>query len=75
MDILELSIDELAGLYKTRQLSVREVVAAYLARIEAAEPSVRAFLRVFAEDAASRASELDERGYDGGLLYGVPVAV
>ena len=75
MDILELSIDELAGLYKTRQLSVREVVAAYLARIEAAEPSVRAFLRVFAEDAVSRASELDERGYDGGLLYGVPVAV
>ncbi len=75
MDILGHSIEGLAGLYRRRKISVREVIDAYLARIAAGEPSIRAFLRVFEEEALSRARELDEGGYDGRLLYGVPVAV
>lgn len=74
-ELLAYSIDELAGLYRTRKLSVREVVEAYLARIEAVEPSIDAFLRVSRDEALARAARLDERGFDGGALYGVPVAV
>lgn len=74
-DLLAYSIDDLAGLYRSRKVSVREVVGAYLDRIEAAEPAIGAFLRVTREEALARAERLDERGYDGAALHGVPVAV
>ena len=59
-------------------LSAREVAAAALARIAAANPSINAFCEVRAADALARADEIDAqvaRGEDPGLLAGVPVAI
>jgi aspartyl-tRNA(Asn)/glutamyl-tRNA(Gln) amidotransferase subunit A len=74
-DLTQYSIGELLDLYRSRKATVREVVSAYLASIEAREPRVRAFLHVFSEKALEEASRLDARGYDGRPLFGVPVAI
>ena len=64
--------------YAPARLSAREVAAAALARIAAANPSINAFCEVRAADALARADEIDAqvaRGEDPGLLAGVPVAI
>lgn len=58
--------------------SSRELTAACLARIEAVDSRVGAFLSVDAESALARAEEIDRRRAAGeplGLLAGLPVAV
>ncbi|MBO0802183.1 MAG: Asp-tRNA(Asn)/Glu-tRNA(Gln) amidotransferase subunit GatA [Nocardiopsaceae bacterium] len=68
---------ELAAAVAGGEVSAAEVTAAHLARIEAVEGQVNAFLHV-AADAAARASEIDARRAAGaplGPLGGVPVAV
>ena len=62
------------------QRSALEVTEQYLARLEAAEPQVRAFITVAAEQARTEARALDERiGRDGaaalGPLAGVPLGI
>ena len=74
-DLVQYSISELAGLYRLREVTVREVVLAYLASIEAREPRVRAFLQVFSEQALEDASRLDAKGCDGKPLFGIPIAI
>jgi Asp-tRNA(Asn)/Glu-tRNA(Gln) amidotransferase A subunit family amidase len=52
------------------------LVSACLARIEAKEPSVRAFVDLKPERALSEARERDRLGAgNGGVLHGVPVAI
>ncbi len=67
----------LAGL-QAGELTSRELTAAYLARIEAADPELGAFLSVDAETALARADRIDRRRAEGkplGVLGGLPVAV
>lgn len=59
-------------------VSAREVAAAALARIAAANPLINAFCEVRASDALARADEIDAqvaRGEHPGPLAGVPVAI
>jgi aspartyl-tRNA(Asn)/glutamyl-tRNA(Gln) amidotransferase subunit A len=61
-----------------REISSRELTAALLARIEAVEPKVKAFLTVTAGEALAQADALDARRAGGemlGPLAGVPVAL
>ncbi len=61
-----------------KDLSVRELVEAYLQAIEAADGQVRAYLTVTPESARAQARELDDRLAAGGELPplgGMPVAV
>lgn len=74
-DLVRYSIPELAALYRAREVTVREVVSAYLASIEAREPRVRAFLQVLSNQALEAASRLDAEGCEGRPLFGVPVAI
>jgi aspartyl-tRNA(Asn)/glutamyl-tRNA(Gln) amidotransferase subunit A len=74
-DLLRYSIAELQRLYRERKASVREVVQSYLDSIAAREPRIRAFLQVFNDAALDEAAKLDEKGFDGRPLYGVPVAI
>ncbi len=60
------------------ELSARELVQAYLERIERFDGHVQAFLLVDADGAVKKAAEVDERRARGeplGPLAGVPVAV
>jgi aspartyl-tRNA(Asn)/glutamyl-tRNA(Gln) amidotransferase subunit A len=58
--------------------SARDVVEESLAKIEAGDPEIHAFLEVLADRALDRADEIDravEAGSDPGPLAGVPVAL
>ena len=77
-EIAYLSATELAGRIGRRELSPVEVVDAAIARIEARNPSLNAFVIDGYEDARARARE-DERalmsGQELGPLHGVPAAI
>lgn len=60
-----------------REISAVEVCDEVLSRIEAKNPTLNAFLRVYAEDARSAAAEADKalaQGDPTGRLHGVPLA-
>ncbi len=69
---------ELSRLLARGEVSSREVVEAFLARIEEAEPEVRAFITLTPDLALSQAARVDEaraRGENLHPLAGIPVAV
>jgi aspartyl-tRNA(Asn)/glutamyl-tRNA(Gln) amidotransferase subunit A len=69
---------ELASLVHSGEVSAVEVLDAHLARIDAYDPHVRAFLTRDDDGARARAAEIDaarSRGEELGPLAGVPVAV
>jgi len=77
-DLTNLAATELAACIRARQVSAAEAVDATLARIEATEPFVNAFIHVDAEGARAAAEDIDRRfdaGEDPGPLAGVPVSV
>lgn len=75
----KLSATRLNRLFLAGELSALEITEAFLKRIEAVDPQVRAFLTVTADQALDRARKLDARRKAGdtelGALAGVPVAV
>ena len=78
MEIHELTIAELRGLIETREVTARAACEAALARIEAVEPKVDAFLTVDREGALRQADAVDAArvaGAPAGPLAGIPVAV
>jgi aspartyl-tRNA(Asn)/glutamyl-tRNA(Gln) amidotransferase subunit A len=76
MELTDLTARALADGYKAKQFSVPEVVSAYLARIDAENPKLNAYLEVFADalPAAGVAQERIARG-TAHPLTGVPIAV
>jgi aspartyl-tRNA(Asn)/glutamyl-tRNA(Gln) amidotransferase subunit A len=78
MDFRQVQLTDLAHRIRSRELSAREVVQASIDRIEALDPTFRAFLAVDAERALAEAATVDERlvaGQGVGPLAGVPLAV
>jgi amidase len=76
-DIHELSAVQLAHALRSGSLSARETAAHFLARIEALNPGLAAFVTVTEERAladAAAADALQARGADLPLLHGMPVA-
>lgn len=77
-DLTELAAIELAARVRAREVSATEAIEVALARIEATEPVVNAFIHVDAGGARATATEIDRRlaaGEDPGPLAGVPVSV
>ena len=77
-DILFKSVDELAPLVKSRQLSPVELVRTLLDRIESVNPKVNAFITVTGEQALDQARKAEREiaaGRYRGPLHGVPYAV
>ena len=70
----ELTLGEARELLDAGALSARELTASCLSRIEDHDADIGAFARVFADEAAERAAELDESPRSG-PLHGIPVAV
>lgn len=78
MDICKLSAVEMARKLRSKELSATEITKASLARIEAVEPAVDAYLTVTAEQALKTAARVDEKiaaGEEIAPLAGIPVAI
>ena len=72
------TVAELSAAFTKRTLSPVDVVDALLARIERANPSLHAFIDVYASDARLAAEAADRAirsGHAVGPLHGVPVAL
>lgn len=78
-DICRLSAVELADRIRRRQLSVHEVVSAFLDRIEAVNPLVNAIVSLRERaDILAEAESADahlRRGGETGSLFGLPIAI
>src|SRR5437764_1067966 len=77
-ELFRMSAAEIAGAVHTGEVSAAEVTDAHLARIEQADPKVRAFLHVAADQAREAAGTVDRRRAAGeplGPLAGVPLAL
>ena len=75
--ILQLSCAGLAGAIRDRQVSAVQAMEATLARTQAVQPKLNAFLRIDAELALDTARLADKelaRGHQRGPLHGVPMA-
>src|ERR1700675_3200285 len=73
-----LTIHELGARLRRREVTSADATRAYLGRIEALDPRVKAYLTVTAESALRQAAEADARfkaGTPRGPLDGVPLAV
>lgn len=77
-EITSLGVTELSNLLKSKALSAKEAVQAYLSRIEKAEPQVGAYLTVTEEEAIKAADDIDRRRINGEslpTLAGVPMGI
>ena len=78
MDITELTLLEIAGMLKTKQISSEELLNHYIGRVEEHDPKVKSFLEIDVEGATAAAKEWDNKrvaGDDVPLFAGVPMAV
>ena len=79
-ELVKQSASDMAAQLRSGQVSSRELVQAHLDVIEAAEPSIDAFLQVSADQALEQADAFDQRlAHDGAEelpeLAGVPIAI
>jgi aspartyl-tRNA(Asn)/glutamyl-tRNA(Gln) amidotransferase subunit A len=77
MELYDLTIHELHDKLKRKEVSSVEATQAMLARIEATDDRVNAFITVTADEALKSAAEADRRiaGGDMDILTGIPVAL
>jgi aspartyl-tRNA(Asn)/glutamyl-tRNA(Gln) amidotransferase subunit A len=78
VNVLDLTVSELAGAISGKHVSTEEVTRASLDRIAATEPTIHAFLEVFEDRALEQARGIDSRiaqGEASGPLAGVPIAL
>ncbi len=76
-DVTLLTLDDMARLLAGGEATSRELTQTCLARIEALDPRVRAFLRVTADEALEQADAADaaRRGGATGPMLGVPIGL
>lgn len=77
-DLIFLSAAEQAPLIRSRSISPRELVTAYLGRIERYDPVLRAYITVCAEQALADAAQAEREiaaGSYRGPLHGIPFGV
>lgn len=78
MTLTDLTLAEQAELLRTKQCSSRDIVDAHLARIDALDQRLHAFVAVYADEARALADAADKArsaGFPLGPLHGLPVAV
>jgi aspartyl-tRNA(Asn)/glutamyl-tRNA(Gln) amidotransferase subunit A len=77
-DLAFLSLAELSALLARREIASRDIVAACLARIEAHDAKLHAFVDVWRDEALALAEAADlerKAGFVRGALHGLPVAL
>lgn len=77
LDLADLTIVDASRALRSGAVSSRELTEAYLARIDALNPRINAYVTVTADRARADADRADAeraRGIDLGALHGIPVA-
>ena len=77
-DLINLDLHEVAKLVRQKRVSPPELAKACLARIEALNPILNAFITVTAESALEQARQAEtelQRGIWRGPLHGIPIAL
>src|SRR6476661_10065149 len=76
-DVCRLSAVELAGAIRRKKLSVREVVTAFLDRIETVNPLVNAIVSLRERGDILREADAADAGQasETGTLFGLPIAI
>lgn len=78
MEIVELTVHELKEKIKNKELTITQIVQAYIEEIEKKEKDVQAFVTIQKKEALEKAKELDEKilkGEDIGKLTGIPIGI
>jgi len=77
MELHELTLEQARELLDRREVSARELTQAFLDRIQATEPQVRAYLKVTPESALQQAEAADKAlaAGKGGALTGIPCGI
>ncbi|MGI8332347.1 amidase [Actinomadura scrupuli] len=78
MNLCLTSAVDLAGMLRSRELSARELLTAFLDRIDLLNPEINAIVTLAPEEALAAAAEADEAAAAGawrGPLHGLPIAV
>ena len=72
-----LTLGELGNLLKRGEITAKEVAHAYIARIEAVDPKIRAYITVVPEVALEMAERADKkiRQGEGSALTGIPIGL
>jgi amidase len=77
-ELIYASVTALAKAIRTKEVSSREVIEAYLQRIEAVNPKLNAVVQLTADTARAEAQAADAafaRGQSKGPLHGVPMTI
>jgi len=78
MEITELTVHELKEKMQKGELTITQVIKAYVNRIEEKEKDVQAFINTLEKDALNKAKELEEKLESGeikGEYVGIPVGI
>lgn len=77
-ELIHKSVEELASLLKTKQISPVEVFAAYSARIEETDAKVNAYISVYEKEGLVEAQKAEKEIFDGnyrGMYHGIPMGI
>ena len=78
MNIINLTVHELQGKLKNKELTITEIVEAYANRINDKEKDVQAFVTTLAEEAKKQAEEIQAKKENGevtGDFAGIPIGI
>lgn len=77
IDIKSLTITKALELLQTKKISSKELVEETLKIIKILDPKVRAFLKIFEEEALVQAEQADKKIAKGekGILLGIPISI
>lgn len=78
IDVKGLTLSTASELIQSREHTSQEIAEAYLARIDRLNSGLNAYLKVFQNEALSRAAKMDaelESGKNRGPLHGIPVGL
>lgn len=78
MEIVELTVHELKEKIKNKEITITQIVQAYIEKIEEREKEVEAFVTIQKEEALQKAKEIDEKiakGEEIGELTGIPIGI
>ena len=78
MNIVELTVHELQEKIKNKELTITQIVEAYIERIKEKEPKIEAFITLQLEEALNQAKKIDEEILNGkeiSSLMGIPIGI
>ena len=78
MDITELTVHELQEKIEKKELTIKDIMQAYIDKIDEKEKDVQAFVTILKEEAKKQAEEIQdkiEKGEIKGNLAGIPIGI